>query len=66
MMDNKDFMLIPHRNDYLFSDNMRPVQQHQAFEELILFEKRFAAEIYAQRYHDKYPRINYYGKRKEK
>ncbi len=66
LMDVKDFYIITHRNDYLFSDNMTPTQQHQAFDEVLYLEKRFAAEVYAQRYYDKYPKVYYNGKKKEK
>ena len=57
--------MFSHRNEYLFSDDLLPVQKHQAYDEILQFEKEFAAVIYAQRYHDKFPMVHHYGKQKE-
>lgn len=45
----RDGGMISYRNDYLFSDELLPVQQHQATEELLMFEKELAHYIYHQR-----------------
>ncbi|KKK43618.1 hypothetical protein LCGC14_0471610 [marine sediment metagenome] len=41
--------MISFRNDYLFSDDLLPVQKHQAHEEILQIEKEFASIIYYQR-----------------
>lgn len=42
-----------HKNEFLFSDLMIPVRQHQAYEEMLDLEKEFAGSIYYQRCLDK-------------
>ena len=42
-----------HKNEFLFSDLMIPTRKHQAYEEMLDLEKRFAGEIYYQRCLDK-------------
>jgi len=42
-----------HKNEFLFSDLITPVRQHQAYEEMLDFEKEFAGAIYYQRCLDK-------------
>ena len=42
-------LITPHNNEYLFSDDMIPVRKHQAYEEVLQFEKEFAGVIYYQR-----------------
>ena len=46
-MDDSD--IIPHRNEYLISDNMLPVRKHQAQEEIMQLEREFAGLVYFQR-----------------
>lgn len=41
--------IIPHKNHYLFSDDMLPVRKHQAYEEVLELEKRMAGTVYYQR-----------------
>ncbi len=41
--------MIPHRNHYLFSDDMLPVRKHQAYDEVFMLEKQMAGAIYYQR-----------------
>ncbi len=45
--------MISHKSEFLFSDMITPVRQHQAYEEMLNFEKEFAGSIYYQRCLDK-------------
>lgn len=45
----KGVYLTQHRNDYLVSDNMLPVRQHQAYDELMTLKREFGASLRAQR-----------------
>lgn len=45
----RDGSMISHRNDYLFSDELLPVQRHQMMEELLQFERELAGCLYLQK-----------------
>lgn len=45
-----------YKNEYLVSSNMIPTRQHQAIEDILEFQKRFAGTIYFQRCKE---RLNY-------
>jgi hypothetical protein len=52
MVGRKYYMperMVTIRNEYLFSDDILPVRNHQAYDEMLMFQKRFAADIYYQK-----------------
>ena len=44
--------MIAYRNEYLISDTMIPTRSHQAYEELLQFQKEYASMIYFQKDRD--------------
>ena len=44
--------MISFKNEYLITDEILPVRNHQAYEELMKFQKEFASEIYIQKDRD--------------
>lgn len=41
--------MISYRGEYLVSDEMLPVRNHQIYEEILTFQKELAGAIYYQR-----------------
>ena len=50
----RDGSMVSYRNDYLFSDELLPVQRHQAMEELLQYERELAGYLYLQKDQDRY------------
>ena len=46
--------MVSYRNEFLFSDILLPVRNHQAYDEMLQLEKEFAGTIYYQRCLDKH------------
>ena len=41
--------IIQHKNEYLFSDELLPIRQHQAYDEVLQKERELAGSVYYQR-----------------
>lgn len=46
---DKETSLTRHKGGFIVSDLMIPTRRHQAFDELMKFQKEYAASIYNQR-----------------